>query len=116
VARRGLGDFRCVLPPEPPGGDDFEWFVASPVVEPDLAPEESFDSSDERDALRWTAGPAALAEEGSGGRFRAADASGYRSKHRQDGLAKDKRPSDSRRSKARHAVPPGGGSVVGRKR
>jgi hypothetical protein len=115
-AARGLSDFRCVPPPEPQRGRDFEWFVASPVVDSDSAGEESTESSDERDALRWTAGPAALADEGSGGHARAADASGYRSKHRQDGTAKDKRPSDGRRSRARHAAPPGGSSAVARKR
>ena len=92
-------------PPEPGHRDDFQWFAASPVVESDSVREMSADSSDERDARRWSAGPWPRADESMDGPAGAADEAVYRSKHRLDGPARDARPQDSRRSKARHAAP-----------
>ena len=84
---------------------DFQWFAASPVVESDSVLEMSADSSDERDARRWSAGPWPRADVSMDGPVGAADeATSYRSKHRLDGPATDARPKDSRRSKARHAA------------
>lgn len=106
LAARGLDEYQRLPSPEPGHRDDFRWFAASTVVESDSVREMNAESSAERDATRWSAGPGPRADESMNGPASAADvAAGYRSRHRVDGPAKDAKPQDGRRSKARHAAP-----------